>query len=107
MRQLHQLFIDFKKSYDSFRREVLCNIVIVLDIPRKLASLIEMYRNETCDIVQVGKHLFGMFVIKIVRIKEVLYRHCLSTSFKICHYVASSNPEWLGMKYYSSSFVLC
>jgi hypothetical protein len=25
---VHQLFVDFKKAYDSVRREVLCNILI-------------------------------------------------------------------------------
>jgi hypothetical protein len=39
---VHQLFIDLKKSYDSVRREVLCNIVIAFGIPRRLVRLIEM-----------------------------------------------------------------
>jgi len=30
---LHQLFIDFKKVYDSVRREVLYNILIEYGIP--------------------------------------------------------------------------
>jgi hypothetical protein len=30
---VHQLFIDFKKAYDSVRREVLDNILIKFDIP--------------------------------------------------------------------------
>jgi hypothetical protein len=30
MRQLHQLFLDFKKAYDSVWREVLYSIVIEL-----------------------------------------------------------------------------
>jgi len=28
-----KLFIDFKKTYDSVRREVLCNILIEFGIP--------------------------------------------------------------------------
>jgi len=32
---VHQLFIDFKKAYDSFRREVLFNILIEFGIPMK------------------------------------------------------------------------
>jgi hypothetical protein len=35
---VHQLFIDFKKAYDSFRREVLCNILTEFGIPRKLVG---------------------------------------------------------------------
>jgi len=30
---VHQLFIDFKKDYDSVRREVLYNILFGFDIP--------------------------------------------------------------------------
>jgi len=34
--EVHQLFIDFKKAYDSVRREVLYMILIEFGIPRKL-----------------------------------------------------------------------
>jgi sorting nexin-29 len=37
---VYQLFIDFKKAYDSVRREVLYNILIEFGIPKKLAKLI-------------------------------------------------------------------
>ena len=36
---VHQLFIDFKKLYDSVRREVLYNILIEFGIPTKLVRL--------------------------------------------------------------------
>jgi hypothetical protein len=39
---VHQLFIDFKKAYDSVRREALYNILIEFGIPRKLVELIRM-----------------------------------------------------------------
>jgi hypothetical protein len=32
---VNQLFIDFKKAYDSVRRKALCNILIEFGIPRK------------------------------------------------------------------------
>jgi hypothetical protein len=35
---VHQLFIDFKKAYDSVRREALCNILIQFGITMKLTS---------------------------------------------------------------------
>jgi len=45
--EVHQLFIDFKKSYDSVRREVLYNILIEFGIPMKLVRLIKMCLTET------------------------------------------------------------
>jgi hypothetical protein len=51
---VHQLFIEFKKAYDSIRREVLYNILIEFDIPMKLVRLIIMCLNETYSRVRVG-----------------------------------------------------
>jgi purine nucleoside phosphorylase len=39
---VHQLFVDFKKAYDSVMREVLYNILIEFGIPMKLIRLIKM-----------------------------------------------------------------
>jgi hypothetical protein len=44
---VHQLNIDFKKAYDSVRREVLYNILIEFGVPMKLVRLIKMRLNET------------------------------------------------------------
>ena len=52
-----QLCIDFKKAYDSVRREVLYNIPIEFRIPMKLVRLIKMCLNGTYSRVQVGKNL--------------------------------------------------
>jgi hypothetical protein len=41
----HQLFIDFKKAYDSVRREVLYIILIELGVSMKLVRLIKMCLN--------------------------------------------------------------
>ena len=38
---VHQLFIDFKKAYDSVRREALYNILIEFGIPKKLVRLLK------------------------------------------------------------------
>jgi hypothetical protein len=43
---VHQQFIDFKKAYDSVRREVLYNILIEFGIPRKLVGLIQMFKQN-------------------------------------------------------------
>ena len=61
---VHQLFIDFKKAYDSFRREVLYNILIEFGVPMKLVMLIKMCLTETCSRVWVGKNLSDMFPIR-------------------------------------------
>jgi len=61
---VHQLFIDFKKDYDSVWREVLYSILIGFGIPMKLARLIKMCLNDTCSRVWVGRHLSDMFPIK-------------------------------------------
>jgi hypothetical protein len=36
--KVKQLFIDFRKAYDSVRREVLYNILIEFGIPKKLVN---------------------------------------------------------------------
>jgi hypothetical protein len=61
---VHQLFIDFKKAYDSVRREVLYNILIEVGIPMKLVRLIKMCLSETYSRVRVGQHLPDIFPIK-------------------------------------------
>jgi len=61
---VHQLFIDFKKAYDSVRREVLYNILIECGIPKKLVRLIKMCLTETYSTVRVGKNLSDMFPIR-------------------------------------------
>jgi len=40
---VHHLFIDFKKAYDSVRREVLYNIIIEFEVPKKLVRLVKMF----------------------------------------------------------------
>jgi len=61
---VNQLFIDFKKAYDSVRREVLYNILIDFGIPMKLVRLIKMCLTETYSRVWVGKNLSDMFPIR-------------------------------------------
>jgi hypothetical protein len=58
------LFIDFKKAYDSVRKEVMYNILIESGIPIKLVWLIKMCLTETYSRVRVDKHLSDKFLIK-------------------------------------------
>jgi len=60
---VHELFIDFKKAYDSVRREVLYNILIESGIPKKLVRLIKMCLTEKYSTFRVGKNLSDMFPI--------------------------------------------
>jgi hypothetical protein len=61
---VHQLFIDFKKAYDSIKREVLYNILVEFGIPKKLVRLIKMCLNETYSKVRIGKLLSDTFPIQ-------------------------------------------
>jgi hypothetical protein len=56
-----QLFIDFKKAYDSIKREVLYNILLEFGIPKKLVRLIKICLNETYSKVCIGKLLSDKF----------------------------------------------
>jgi len=53
--EVHRLFIDFKKAYDSVRREVFYKILIEFGIPRKLVSLVNMSLTETYSRVRVAR----------------------------------------------------
>ena len=61
---VHQLFTDFKRAYDSVRREILYNILIEFHIPIKLVRLIKMCLPETYSRVRVGKNLSDTFPIR-------------------------------------------
>ena len=61
---MHQLFIDFKKPYDSVRKEDLYNVLTELGIPMQLVRQIKLCLNETYSRVRVGKRLSDMFHIK-------------------------------------------
>jgi hypothetical protein len=62
--KIHQLFIDFKKAYDSVRREVLYNILKQFGVSMKLVRLIKMCLNETYSKVRIGKYLSDSFPIQ-------------------------------------------
>ena len=59
-----QLFIDFKKAYDSVRRKVLYKILIEFGIPRKVVRLIKMSLTETYSRVRVGKNVSDRFPVR-------------------------------------------
>jgi hypothetical protein len=61
---VHPLVIDFKKAFDSVRREVLYNILMEFGIPIKLERLIKVCLSETYSRVRVATHLSDTFPIK-------------------------------------------
>jgi hypothetical protein len=61
---VYQLFVDFKKDYDSVRREDLYNILNELKYPHETGRLIKMCLNEIYSTVRAGKRLSSMFRIR-------------------------------------------
>jgi hypothetical protein len=61
---VRQLFVDFKKAYDSVKKEVLYNNLLEFVIHEKLVRLIKMCLNETYSKVRVGKLLSDKFPIQ-------------------------------------------
>jgi hypothetical protein len=54
---VRQLYIDFKKAYDSVMKEVLYNILIEFGIPVKLVRLTKLCLAEMYSRVREGKNL--------------------------------------------------
>jgi hypothetical protein len=61
---VHQLFSDFKKDYNSVKREVLYNIMLEFGVPKKLVRLIKMRLNQTYRKVRIGKLLPNKFPVQ-------------------------------------------
>jgi hypothetical protein len=49
---VHQLFLDFKKTYDSVRRQVLYNILIEFGVHMELVRLIKMFLIKRMYVVK-------------------------------------------------------
>jgi hypothetical protein len=84
---VNRLFIDFKKVYDSGRRDVLYNILIEFDIPMKVVMLIKMCLTETHSRVWVGMNLSDMFPVRNVlkqgeTLSPVLFNFALDYDIK-------------------------
>jgi len=62
--EVYQLFINFRKAYDSVGREVLYKILIEFGIRRNLGRLRKMSLIETYSRVQVGKNVSDRFPIR-------------------------------------------
>lgn len=53
-KEIHVLFIDFKKAYNSLHRTSMINSLKEFNLPHKLISLIEMSSTETFVMIKVG-----------------------------------------------------
>ncbi|PSN38267.1 hypothetical protein C0J52_16903 [Blattella germanica] len=60
---VHQLYVDFKKAYDSIKRGKLYSILMNFGIPKKLVRLIGMCLNGKKSRVRVGKQVSYNFEI--------------------------------------------
>jgi len=84
---VYQLFIDFKRAYGSFRREVVYTILTEFGVPVKLARLIKMCLNETYTRVWVGKHLSDMLPIingvkQVYTLSQLLFNYALEYAIR-------------------------
>jgi hypothetical protein len=59
-----QLFVNFKKPYDSVKREVPYSILLQFGMPKKKVTLIKMCLNETHSKVHIGKLLSDKFTFQ-------------------------------------------
>jgi len=53
-KEMHILFVDFQKAYDSIQREGLINTLAELNFPHKLINLIKSSIMETYFRVRIG-----------------------------------------------------
>ena len=81
---IQQPLKDFKKIYDSFKMEVLCNIITEFGFPMNLVKLIKRCLNETYNRARVGKNLCDILPIrsglKIVVLSPFLFSTLLSNT---------------------------
>jgi hypothetical protein len=61
---VHQLFVDFKKTYDSVRRKVLYSTIMEYGVHMKLVRLIKMCLCKTYSKVCIVRHLSDTFPVQ-------------------------------------------
>lgn len=89
--EVHQLFIDFKMTYDSVSREDMYNILFEFGVPMKLVRLICVCLNEMYNRVQVGIFL-AHFQLWMIWTRKCFVATAFQLCFTMCHYGCSSKP---------------
>jgi hypothetical protein len=104
---VHQLFIDFKKVYESFQRKVLYNFLLEFGISKKLVRLIKMCLNETCSKFRVGKICQIHFIFKWPEARRCSIAIALQFCFRICHQKSPSKSSQFEIEWDTSAIGLC
>ncbi|KAJ4437209.1 hypothetical protein ANN_17344 [Periplaneta americana] len=97
----YMLFIEFKKPYDSIKREVLYNMLIEFDIPKKLVRLIKMCLSETYSRVRIGQILSDVFPIHCGL--KAVFIDILSAGFRWMISVFLIHKPVLAIEFYTSN----
>jgi len=61
---VRQLFIDFKKAYDSINKEELYSILIGFGIPKKMVQLVKMCLSDPISRVRIDNNMSDSFKIR-------------------------------------------
>jgi hypothetical protein len=62
--EIHQIFINFQRSYDSIRRDKLYAITVSFEMPNKLVRLTEATMDDSTYYVKIGTMITNGFKVR-------------------------------------------
>jgi hypothetical protein len=80
---VYQLFVEFKNTCDSVRREILYTYLTDSGVSMQLVRVIEVCLNETYNNVNMGKHSYDDFPNQNDLIKEMSLHACFQIFFRM------------------------